>query len=358
MTLSLFGGKKHLHHFVAEQDVAKELFALLVEAKTMYLRDVVTGNKQYYRYVEDFVNSHRYIDCDHAVCRNCHEMNIHIVKGLLNDCSHLIRAFFTEADFSFEKCMELKRTYDTFVPPSQSVTCCKDGPTRIYPLSFGCNLTRKQMIGITACANAYHLFCVSTLHVEDMEALLSCKEGFCIRVNNIRHVAILFDTLLEHSFIQAKWQSVLSSGRFLQTKDGKGFVSASSLSSALSALRNNDFTCFTSGTDFFAFFRVIVQILFELALCLFVFFGGVVLIFSGCFGLFGICLCIIVKAFHFVTHGGKTFYYGFIAVETFIAEGYLRAFFHKAHGFLREICRIHFSKASTIGAISATTLAK
>lgn len=110
MALSLFGGKKHLHHFVAEQDVAKELFALLVEAKTMYLRDVVTGNKQYYRYVEDFVNSHRYIDCDHAVCRNCHEMNIHIVKGLLNDCSHLIRAFFTEADFSFEKCMELKRT--------------------------------------------------------------------------------------------------------------------------------------------------------------------------------------------------------------------------------------------------------
>lgn len=164
MALSLFGGKKHLHHFVAEQDVAKEFFALLVEAKTMYLRDVVAGSKHYHRYVEDFVNSHRYIDCNHAVCRNCHEMNIHIVKGLLNDCSNLIRSLFTEADFSFEKCMELKRMYDMFVPPSQSITCCKDGPTRIYPLSFGCNLTRKQMIGITACANAYHLFCVSTLH--------------------------------------------------------------------------------------------------------------------------------------------------------------------------------------------------
>lgn len=143
MALSLFGGKKHLHHFVAEQDVAKEFFALLVEAKTMYLRDVVAGSKQYHRYVEDFVNSHRYIDCNHAVCRNCHEMNIHIVKGLLNDCSNLIRSLFTEADFSFEKCMELKRMYDMFVPPSQSITCCKDGPTRIYPLSFGCNLTRK-----------------------------------------------------------------------------------------------------------------------------------------------------------------------------------------------------------------------
>lgn len=82
MALSLFGGKKHLHHFVEEQDVAKEFFALLVEAKTMYLRDVVAGSKQYHRYVEDFVNSHRYIDCNHAVCRNCHEMNIHIVKRI------------------------------------------------------------------------------------------------------------------------------------------------------------------------------------------------------------------------------------------------------------------------------------
>ena len=32
--LSFLEGKKHLHHFVAEQDVAKELFALLVEAKS------------------------------------------------------------------------------------------------------------------------------------------------------------------------------------------------------------------------------------------------------------------------------------------------------------------------------------
>lgn len=224
---------------MTEQDVAQELYALIAEARTLYLRDVVTGSKQYHRYAEDFVNSHRYIDCDRAACRNCHEMNIHILKGMLHDCAHLIQPLFAATDFSFEKCMEVKQTYDTFSPPVPPVTPRDPEIPWERPLSLECNLTRKQMISITACANAYHLFCVSTLHVEDMEALLSCKEGFCIRVNNIRHVAILFDTLLEHSFIQAKWQSVLSSGRFLQTKDGKGFVSASSLSSALSALRNN-----------------------------------------------------------------------------------------------------------------------
>lgn len=95
------------------------------------------------------------------------------------------------------------------------------------------------MKGITACADTYHLFCISPLRMEDMEALFACEEGFCIRVNNIRHVAILFDALLEHSFIQANWQAVLDKGQFLQTKNGKGFVTAASLSSALSAMRNN-----------------------------------------------------------------------------------------------------------------------
>ena len=227
-----------MHHFVTEQDVAEEFFTLLSEAREFYIQEVIRDGKRYERYVDDFVNSHRYIDCDNTVCRNCHEMNIHIVRGLLNDCSHLIRPLFTAVDFSSEKCMELKRMYDNTSISLRSVMYRDDGPAGVLPLSLACNFTHKQMIGITACANTYHLFCVSVC-IEDMEALFSCKQGFCIRVNNIRHVAILFDTLLEHSFIQTQWQAVLGCGRFLQTKDGKGFVSASSLSSALSAMRNN-----------------------------------------------------------------------------------------------------------------------
>ena len=81
------------------------------------------------------------------------------------------------------------------------------------------------------------MFCVPTVRMEDMEALFACKEGFRIRVNNIRHVTVLFDALLERSYIQAHWQSVLERGRFLVSKDGKRFVTASSLSTALSAAR-------------------------------------------------------------------------------------------------------------------------
>ena len=133
--------------------------------------------------------------------------------------------------------MALKRKYDIAGVwfGSSRIEDSRNDP----PLSFGCNFSREQMTGIVACANAYHLFCVSEVCIEDMEALFSCKEGFHIRVNNLRHVVILFDALLENSFIQSRWQSVLDKGRFLQSKDGARFITASSLSSALSAVRNN-----------------------------------------------------------------------------------------------------------------------
>lgn len=166
-------------------------------------------------------------------------MNIHIVKGLLTECAHLIQPLFTTSNFSFEECMDLKRQYDNSEPLPPPIVHHFDKVADAPPLSFGCNFTQEQMIGIVSCANTYHLFCVSMLCVEDMEALFSCKEGFHIRVNNLRHVAILFDALLENSLIQSRWQSILDKGRFLQSKDGTRFITASNLSSALSAVRNN-----------------------------------------------------------------------------------------------------------------------
>ena len=111
-----FEEKQHLTHLATEQDVAEELFELLLEARELYLQDVILNGKRYDRYVDDFINSHRYINCNSAICRNCHEMNIHIVKGLLNECAHLIQPLFEASDFSFEKCMELQRKYDRSEP--------------------------------------------------------------------------------------------------------------------------------------------------------------------------------------------------------------------------------------------------
>ena len=229
----------HHRHITAEQDVRNELFALLASARETYLRDVIDSGKLYRRFVDDFINSHRYIDCDNVVCRNCHEMNLHVVRTLLVDYAEYIRHIFKADAFLLEDCLKLKKLYDT------SEFQALDVEIGIYmPLSFGCRLTKEQMAGITDCANTYHLFCVPTVSVEDMEALFACKKDFRIRVNNIRYVAVLFDALLEKSLIQAHWQSVLFRGGFLLSKDGRRTVSASSLSTALSAARSHPTSVF------------------------------------------------------------------------------------------------------------------
>lgn len=214
------------------------LFALLASARETYLRDVIDSGKLYRRFVDDFINSHRYIDCDNVVCRNCHEMIIHVVRGILYDYQDYVRQIFSAGAFSLEDCMEMKRMYDTSEINSPAFAYDADPMATATSLSFECNFSKEQMAGIVSCANTYHLFCVSTVRMEDMEALFACKRGFQIRVNNIRHVAVLFDALLERSYIQAHWQSVLARGGFLLSKDGKRTVSATSLSSALSATRN------------------------------------------------------------------------------------------------------------------------
>ena len=109
--------------------------------------------------------------------------------------------------------MEMKRMYDT--SEINSPACDADPMATATSLSFECNFSKEQkeqMAGIVSCANTYHLFCVPTVRMEDMETLFACKEGFSIRVNNIRYVYVLFDALLERSCIQAHWQSVLERG--------------------------------------------------------------------------------------------------------------------------------------------------
>mgnify|MGYP000798036644 FL=1 len=108
----------------------------------------MTGGKRYGRYVDDFINSHRYIDCNSAVCRNCHEMNIHIIRGLLLDCTSLVKSLFTAETFSFEECMALKQKYDIAGVwfDSSRIEDSRNAP----PLSFGCNFSREQMTGIVA----------------------------------------------------------------------------------------------------------------------------------------------------------------------------------------------------------------
>ena len=135
----------HHRHITAEQDVWNGLFALLASAREAYLRDVVDSGKLYRRFVDDFINSHRYIDCDNVVCRNCHEMIIHIVRGILHDYQDCVREKFATESFSLDDCMELKRMYDTSEINSPAFAYDADPMATAASLSFECNFSKEQI---------------------------------------------------------------------------------------------------------------------------------------------------------------------------------------------------------------------
>lgn len=170
-------------------------------------------------------------------------MNIQIIKGLFDDCPHLINQYFVSGTFSFHDCMELKRLYDTTEYPQSVVT--RISVKRMPPLSFGCSFSHKQLDALATCANIYGMFREPQITAQDMGDLFACKQGFYIRVNNLRRIAILFDALLENNLVQWNWQSVLWHNKLLTTKRGDGYVSQSSLSTALSASRG----CPTSANE-------------------------------------------------------------------------------------------------------------
>ncbi len=213
-----------------------ELFQLLKSAKCYYYKDVVSQKKSYERYVEDFVNRNTYIDCDMAVCKNIHRMNLNIVNGILSKQKELVKEFVFEKEFYYETFESLMRIYNGKTDPPTLLS----GSRQTIPLSFGCSFTRQQIVHIANCARENYLFCISDLTEQHIEDLFSCRFGFQIRVRNIRLLATLFDCLLEMSLIDSNWKSTLHKGCFLLNRNGDNVISASNLSSSLSAIKRID----------------------------------------------------------------------------------------------------------------------
>ena len=226
-------------HFISEKDAQTELWILLLSVREMHWKykrtmgEEVTGNL-----VEEFVSSHRHMNCANPQCRNIHGKNHNIARRILAERPDLAQKLFSCRTFTLGDSIKMKNVFDTTDAPPPNKTHVADVSGMKRPLSFGCHLTYEQMVRIADCANTSHLFCVQEVRVEDMRSLLECKQGFQITVENIRNVAVMFDTMVEQKLIGWNWKTVMSSGKHLLSKTGKP-ISASSLSSALSEIKKH-----------------------------------------------------------------------------------------------------------------------
>lgn len=238
--ISLFEKWQMQHeHFNSEKDAQTELWILLLSAREMYwMNERASSGKSHKRIVEEFVDCHKHVNCNHPKCRNVHGRNCNAVRRLLAERPDLAQQLFRSRTFTLGDSIKMKNVFDTTDAPPPNKTHVADVSGMKRPLSFGCHLSNEQMVRIADSANTSHLFCVQEISADDIRSLLKCKQDFQITVENIRNVAVMFDTMVEQKLIGWNWKTAMSSGKHLLSKTGKP-ISASSLSSALSEIKKH-----------------------------------------------------------------------------------------------------------------------
>lgn len=237
MAISLFAGMDCRHrHVRCENDMGEELYRLLVSARDLYIKEVVNNKRMTAeKFAVLFCKSHRHIDCGRARCRNAHKANMLIVWHVLSAGEDFLKKYLLADVFTVGLCEEMVNlllSCDAPPPPT-----AKRSDIQGEALSFGCSLTDEQLVRVTAIANAYRLFCVSEVSVDDMRSLFGSKEGFRIKARNVALVAVLFDTLYENGHIRRGWQKTLAEGGFVLSGKSGNSISASYLSTILSKKR-------------------------------------------------------------------------------------------------------------------------
>lgn len=213
-------------HIVCQDDAKSELYELFLSAKDLYLKEVVGNHMRISCFVEMFYDSHYYIDCECALCKNTHRMNLGIVRRVLCDSPHLIEEILLRDSFS-------RKDLDLLVKLHQTLP--EASPAHKPKISFGCTFSEEQFCSLVETVTRYSIFCNTTEAdmADKLHSLFDCKAEVRLEVTSVRKVAALFDALLECNFINRDWQTVLGKGGFLISgKSGKQ-ISSSALSSAL-----------------------------------------------------------------------------------------------------------------------------
>lgn len=219
------------HHVESNEDVETELYELFLEAKKSYLCEVIGKQVRLDYFIDLFLSSHYYIDCEYAQCKNVHRRNLTLMHQLFTDSFHLVETLLVKPSVSQEELGALVNNHLT-----SEVYFKKKA---VY--SLGCNFSERQLEKLAYIAETYHLFyTIDGSDIQDaLRSLFSCKDGFRLQVCHIRKAVVFFDALLDSNLISRNWQTVLDKGNFLiSTKNGKR-INKSTLSSSLSKTKES-----------------------------------------------------------------------------------------------------------------------
>ena len=209
----------------AENELPKdELWRLYRAAYEQYQSEILNDEKEYSRYVNDFIYYHLPCSCFREADIRLHVKHVFALKELLEERRDLVDAFFSQDGFD-EKDFLLM---DDLFNKGKSL----DEPEPEYLAHF----SEEQICIITNFVRSTSLF-KSEVSESDIKDLFECRLSVPLQAKVNRYVAIFFGKLREHGLLPYSWQMIMENHKLVTSSVNNVPLRASQLRCGLSQAR-------------------------------------------------------------------------------------------------------------------------
>lgn len=216
------------------------LTPLLREAYSEYKANV-PSNMTMRIFAKQFIDGHRYgpgatVDEKNSRCKA-----LGMVEMLFTERQDLVVRYFGKPELHDADIKEMMRLVYTETRLDEAGSATVHNPLR-------CTLCDENWPVIMECVNKNHIF-RNDVSEEDIRNLLFCSLREPLVVVDPKGLCYLFEALSTGGFITGQWQTALAESGSVVSNRTKGFITATSLSTVLSRLRQNTAQPFVSDMD-------------------------------------------------------------------------------------------------------------
>ena len=201
-----------------------ELWQLYRAAYEQYQSVILTGEKMYSRYVNDFIYYHLPCSSIREADIRLHVLHVFALKELLEERRDLVEAFFSKDCFEEKDYLLM----DDLFNKGKSL----EEPEPVYLAHF----SYEQICLISNFVKSTSLF-KSEVTENDIRNLFECRLTVPLQATVNRYVAIFFGKLREHGLLPYSWQKIMENHKLVSSSVNNEPLRASQLRCGLSQAR-------------------------------------------------------------------------------------------------------------------------
>ena len=201
-----------------------ELCQLYRAAYEQYQSEILNDEKEYFRYVNDFIYYHLPCTSIREADIRLHVMHVFALKELMEERRDLVEAFFSKVGFEKKDFLKMDDLFNKGKSLEEPEPVCL------------AHFSDEQICLITNFVRATSLF-KSEVTENEIRDLFECRLTVPLQATVNRYVAIFFGKLREHGLLPYSWQKIMENHKLVSSSVNNEPLRASQLRCGLSQAR-------------------------------------------------------------------------------------------------------------------------